>query len=553
LARFGNGSADRKATILGACAARLIDDPSVLVAYHDVLLFALAYPETSALREAARRELERVARTARRLAEHGSTKAQARLENTGIAWSALTIGFGWDIACWLVERFPRHAEIDQFGVGGAALAGLLQHALPAAEFELLAADDTDAMAVLDRASAGHRGTRLQWLVEQVRRLPCSEPLREYLYDSLQPFLTIRPAATMLSRSFARGLPAPAFYHRSPLVREIDVPALIADPLPPARRLSMRERHLVVDAGRGMLAALGRETDAVAASYPKGVAWHDLGRGAAIALYTMRAERRGAFDSHVGFMLFKNGLAVGYGGGWPFLGTCKIGVNIFAPYRGGESAWLFGQVLRVYAQRFAVERFVAEPSQIGHQNPDGLASGAYWFYYRLGFRTADARLARIADDEAARTAADRGYRTPMATLRRFTRSDLEMPLARPDWLGDRAHACDPADLSLAVSTWIARRFHGDRSAAEFAALRIVTRALGAARHERWSDDRRRAFRDLALLIAQIPDLAHWSHRDKRDTLALMRARSGDEFRYFARLQKHDRLRAALIAIGERAAA
>ena len=79
----------------------------------------------------------------------------------------------------------------------------------------------------------------------------------------------------------------------------------------------------------MLAALGRETDAIALAYPDGVAWHEVGRGVAVALYTIEPARRNPLDSHIGMMLFKNGVPVGYGGGWPFAGSCRIGVNIFA--------------------------------------------------------------------------------------------------------------------------------------------------------------------------------------------------------------------------------
>ena len=127
------------------------------------------------------------------------------------------------------------------------------------------------------------------------------------------------------------------------------------------------------------------------------------------------------------MLFKNGVPVGYGGGWPFLGTCQIGVNVFAPFRGGESALLFGQVLRVYRQCFGVGRFVAEPSQFGGTNSEGLRSGAFWFYYRLGFRPVDPESARRADDEWSRMQADPDYRTPIAGFARFTGSDIELRL------------------------------------------------------------------------------------------------------------------------------
>ncbi len=154
------------------------------------------------------------------------------------------------------------------------------------------------------------------------------------------------------------------------------------PLAPPRALTRAQRRQVLDAGRAMLASLGRETDALAAAEPDGVEYHVLGRGVAIALYTMAPGRRLPLDSHVGFMLFKNSLPVGYGGAWPFLGTAKIGVNIFAPYRGGESAHLFCQVLRVYRQRFGIDHFIAEPSQFGGGNREGLESGAFWFYYRL---------------------------------------------------------------------------------------------------------------------------------------------------------------------------
>ncbi len=76
---------------------------------------------------------------------------------------------------------------------------------------------------------------------------------------------------------------------------------------------------------------------------------------------------------------KNGVPVGYGGGWPFLATCRTGTNVFAPFRGGESSWLFAQVLRAYRQHFGVKRFVVEPYQFGAGNREGLLSGAFWFY------------------------------------------------------------------------------------------------------------------------------------------------------------------------------
>jgi hypothetical protein len=350
---------------------------------------------------------------------------------------------------------------------------------------------------------------------------------------------------MLSRTFVRGLPGRTFYHRDGIVRAVDLGSLLKEPLPAPRRLTRHERHHVVDAGRATLAALGRETDAIALAYPDGVAWHELDRGVAVALYTMEPSRRSPLDSHVGMMLFKNGVPVGYGGGWPFAGTCRIGVNVFAAFRGGESALLFAQVLHVYARRFAVGRFIVEPSQFGGTNKEGLQTGAFWFYYRLGFRPIDARSASLAAAEWARMQAERSYRTPIAELRRFARSDLELRLRDTP-------VCEPADLSGAASAWIDAYHAGDRTAALGAACRIVRRALGGVDDERWTKSERLAFAELALLVAQIGDVGGWSAADKRTLVAWMRAKGGDEFRFHALLAQHRRLRAALCQLAESSA-
>ena len=551
--RFGAEAAAHKLALLRACSSGAVVDPDVLLAYHDCLLFLLAYPESAQLHALTRRELLRVSLAARAIVENGKARMRSRLANSGVAWAPMTIAFGHDIARWLATRYSPYAEIDSFDTAGAPLAQLLRHALPPLEFELLATAEADSAAFLAQASDGHRSTRLSWLVAQIARLPCSDDLREHLFDSLHAYVTINPGASPLSRTFVRGPATKTFFHRDGLRRVDDASMLLREPLAAMPTLSHVERSHLLDAGRAMLASLGRETDALAAATPEGIEYHVLDRGIAVALYTMAPGRRLPLDSHVGFMLFKNAVPVGYGGAWPFLGTAKVGINIFAPFRGGESAYLFCQVLRVYARRFGIGHFIAEPSQFGGGNREGLESGAFWFYYRLGFRPVAPKLAAIAAFEFARMRREPGYRAPLAVLRRFTRSDIELHLdpSRPDGKRDARPACDPADLSLAVSAWIATRFHGDRDAATHSAVRKVTRTLGARDTSVWPPGERAAFESLCLLLALVPDLAQWPARDKARTIAVTRAKGGDEFRYFDLLRKHPRLQAALREISARA--
>jgi hypothetical protein len=542
--RFGGADGARKLALLRAAVGAPLCDVEVLLAYHDVLLFLLAYPATAAMRSRATRELARVAATTRDIDANGPARARARLRGSGVAWSTITIAFSYPIARWLVSHFPGCADVDSFGARGGLLAEWLRHALPLAEFELVASGEDAPETLLEAGTTGWRGGRLAWLIEQFERLPSNSALRESLYDNLDLFLTLNPRDAPISRTFVSGLPAATFYHRRSLLREVDADRLIATPLSPPRRLGRDACQHLVDAGRAVLAMLGRETDPITHADVPRTRYHDLGRGLAIALYSALPARRGALDSHIGYVLFKNGVPIGYGGGWPFLGTCKIGINIFAPFRGGESAFLMASVLRTYAQLFAVERFVVEPYQFGAGNREGLDSGAFWFYFRLGFRPVEPELRALALDQFDRMRRTPGYRTSRSVLRQFTRSDLERPVV----LGAAA-ACDPAALSHATTAWIGARFHGRRDRAEAAALRGVVAALGLQDARGWNDDERNALRAVAPVFAQIADLHAWPARDKRRIIALIRAKGGDEYRYFALMARFSRLRDGLNVVAE----
>ncbi len=544
---FGAADRARSLALLHTAADAALGDPEVLLAYHDVLLFLLAYPWTAAMRSLAARELTRVAAAARDIDARGPARVRASLGGSGIAWSAITIAFGYPIVRWLVSRFPGCVEVDSFGERGALLAEWLRHGLPPAEFELLASGEESPEALLDAGTTGWPGRRLAWLVAQFERLPCDPALRESLYDSLDLFVSLNPRDAPISRTFVRGLPGPAFYHRHPLLRSVDADRLIATALPQPRRLGRDARTQLVDAGRAVLAMLGRETDPIAHADIARTRHYRLGRGVDIALYSATPMQRSALDSHIGYVLFKNGVPIGYGGGWPFLGTCKIGINIFAPFRGGESAFLMASVLRVYTKLFAVERFVVEPYQFGAGNREGLESGAFWFYFRLGFRPVKPTLRAVAVDEFARMQQNPRYRTPLSVLRRLARADLERPVTR-----EARDACDPAALSQAVTTWIASRFQGRRDRAEAAALRRVEAALKLGDIGRWNDDERNALRAMAPVLAQLKDLHAWPASDKRRMVALIRAKGGDEYRYFALMADFARLRSGLNAVAETAA-
>jgi hypothetical protein len=519
LAQFGRGVAAARRAALSGARRRGFADASALLDYHDLMLFLRAHPATRDEYAVAARELERVAAALREIAEHGRAGERRALEQSGAAWTPVRAAFGLAIGRWLVARHP----------GKATLAA----ALPPMQAEIAGGGHLDGEAIV--ATYAGAGDRLAWLVRTFDALPASDAVREQLYESAGTWVTLAPRGSALSRTFLRG-PEEAPFLVDRLKRDVDLAAAIELPLPRAAARLVAEREAIVDASRGTLAVLGRETDAMATTSARDTEYHRLGRGLAIALHAPAAGRRGSLDAHVGFVLFRNGVPVAYGGGWPFAGGCRIGVNVFPAFRGGESAWLFAQVLRAYRQRFRVTRFIVEPSQYGQDSREGLLSGAFWFYWRLGFRPVVPRIRALAESEAAKIAADRRYRAPIAVLKRFTASDLALDVV------PGASPPDPGELAERASAWLVAHGRGDPARAERDAVGMLERLVG--RKAPANGVELRVWRAWAPLLAQCPSIAAWPRAARAGVASVLRAKARDEFAFQRKLLAHARLCAAL---------
>jgi hypothetical protein len=69
----------------------------------------------------------------------------------------------------------------------------------------------------------------------------------------------------------------------------------------------------------------------------------------------------------------------------------------------------------------------EPSQFGFNNPDGIKSGAFWFYYKYGFKPVDPELKALAENEYHKIKTKKNYRSTEKTLLRFTESNIGVSL------------------------------------------------------------------------------------------------------------------------------
>ncbi|MCA1628458.1 MAG: hypothetical protein LC742_10915, partial [Acidobacteria bacterium] len=209
-----------------------------------------------------------------------------------------------------------------------------------------------------------------------------------------------------------------------------------------------------------------------------------------------------------------------------------------------------RLMRLYHQLLGVEVFSVEPYQLGGSgNEEGIESGAFWFYRKLGFRPIRPELAALCELEERKIAARHEYRTPARTLRRLASGHLlyEAPNAQSgQW--DQFHV---RHIGLAATRLMGQRFGGDAARARPHVIAVVSRSLNIST-TKWPAAAQHAFSDLALVWSLISDLARWTADEKKALTLIARAKaSSDERKYIRLLHRHPRLRAAIIKLGSAA--
>jgi hypothetical protein len=533
-------------------AARLdLRAPEDLIRLHEAVLFLRAYPHDTRVLAAADRVLEAFARRLARLRDSDADlDAFDALEVAGVSGTVVSTDFSFDLVRRLLGRHPRELSIDWDACEAEdRMRASWPAFVPLLEEEALADANVPYLDWL-AAAAGRRRDDAAWIVSRYAALPAPEPDRAERWDSLGAPVAWDLARSKSSRTLMRR-PGPArFFHDTPLLarREVSLDAIVGGPPLRLTRLSRREGERVCDMVREATAVRYREFYTFTYADPSTVVAARPGRGVELFLLGVTPERRLPLRAAYGGFVVKNGIPVGYIEGLAFLERLEIGFNLYYTFREGESAWIYAQVLRLHRDALGVTSFSIDPYQLGFENEEAISSGAFWFYRKLGFRPTDPVVARGVEREESRIAADPRYRSSPAALRRLVTHNLlyEAPGTRTrEW--DRFHI---REIGLAVNRRMRREFGGSASRLRAAAERRVSKALGMAVPR--EPLARRAFSDFALVLDRIPGLARWSAAEKRDAADVIRAKAGRSERgYLRRLQRHARLRKALIRLGTRA--
>jgi hypothetical protein len=421
---FGPDEAGKVEALLRRLARQRFRDTDSLTRYHELLLFVRAYPHNAAVMRAAEKELNGFAKRVEWLAEQGvDASPLEHPQVSGIAGTPVTDNFSFYVVRWLMQRHPSQTSIywDWFEDENR-LAATWPRFIP-----LLAEDSSVEANVPYRdwlRTARGRESELSWLIHRFDEMPLPDEAKAEIYDSQNLYVQWSPPF----RATRTGLRAPArklFYHRGPLIqrRDINLNDEVVQPPPPLRKLSVRDAEKAIDRAREASTIRYRELYAFTHTDPKHIYHAELGRGVELFLMGVPPKKRLPLRAVHAATIFKNGVPIGYFESLTLFERMESGFNLYYTFRDGETAWLYARILNVMHHFTGATAFTLDPYQIGHENEEGIESGAFWFYRKLGFRPTRRELLTLAEREEKEIATRKDYRTPAKTLRELAKGPM----------------------------------------------------------------------------------------------------------------------------------
>jgi len=526
---------------------------------HELLCVLYAYPDDRAVFEQA----ERMLRTFD--ARPDLRRFRDDLVDTGIAGTVTFYRFEAPTARWLAARWGRFLTVDWEEVDENRVARHLTLFSLGAECPGL---DEPPLQLHGRAWLDRlRGTETDaaFLIRRAADLGADEVVRNRVYDELGLMLRLAPGPDTPSRSRAR-------YERSPFVPQVgpmrgpsrasgsprassrgegrpDLAAEASAPPQGARFVSKREGQSLIDLAREAMVTRSRDLHAFEFASPLDVRIVEAGGGLQFACFGVRPEHRHLLEAVYAFLLLRNGVPIGYALASALFRSSEVAFNIFETYRRAEAAFVYGRLLGTLRMLFGSDTFSVPPYQLGHENEEGIESGAWWFYYKLGFRPRNPETQRIVRRELARMRRRRSHRSSHATLRQLVRRFVFLDL---EGERDAVMGAFPGDaVGLAVTDFVNRRFGADREAAARRCASEAAQLLLAGDWRRWPEGERVAWTRLSPLVLMLPGVARWSPSDRRALAAIVRAKgSRYETRFVELANRHPRFHRALAALGRR---
>src|SRR5664280_3267555 len=243
-------------------------------------------------------------------------------------------------------------------------------------------------------------------------------IRDRAYEGLELPLVLAPGPGEPARTHAASPVSTVHFQTAPFASgRPDVRSDVARPPKSVVVASPAEGRSLLDLARESMVTRQRDLDVFQWGDPDGVRLAHFEDGLSFVVIGAVTERRLLLESVYGFLTLKHGVPISYVLVSALFGSSEIAYNVFETFRGGESGRIYGKVLSTARHLFGSDVFTIFPYQLGgYGNPEALASGAWWFYQKLGFRPRAPRVVALMNEELDRMKADPAYRSSVATLK-----------------------------------------------------------------------------------------------------------------------------------------
>lgn len=536
---FGALPAQRKRELLARMDAVEMPDARSVLRLHEVLLVLRAYPDDPDVLAAAEKLLASFAR------RRDLRRFRAELADTGIAGTDTRYPFFAPTARRLVRRFGRRLRVDWATLGDPArLEGRL--ALLASYSETPGLDEWDMpLRKWVARLKGPEESDAEFLVQRLARLGPDAMARDTLYEELGLELVL-PAGDdtpCRTRELAPNV-APVFRTRALDRGRPDIRAVLRAKPRAVRSCEPEEAERLVELARDAMVSRQRDLDAFMHADVRDVRRYTFDDGLEFVAIGVAPERRLMLESVYAFLTLHNGVPMGYVLASALFGSSEIAYNVFDTFRGGEAGAVYGHVLTMARALFGSRDFTVYPYQLGGDgNSEGLKSGAWWFYQKLGFRPRDAGALALMEDELRRMQRDPRQRSSIATLRKLAKHNVywHPGPARDDVIG----VFPLENVGLALTDMLAHRFGSDRERGVETCAREAAALCGNVAWREWSVDEQLWWKRWAPLVVALPGTQRWSASELAGLVACVRAKGGTRESDFVRLlDAHRSLRSAL---------
>lgn len=536
-------SSIEKQELLKSLQRRRFNNPQDVYQFHELLCYLRAYPDNQNI-------LDQVNRALAEFPLRSDVKRyRNKLISSGIAGTPIDYCFFSPMARWLVNKWPEHLFIDWNETENPEQLQLLLPLLVSySEVDQL---DEYYLPVKDwmHRLKGPAETDATFFKRRLDKINSNSFAQDILHDRLNIAFRLEPGTDTPSRTNLFYPPKLIHFQKTQLNRgRPNLRKFLTSQLFSVRYLSLKKGEELVDLARSTMVTHQRDLDGFSYGNKNDVLMIDTGNGLQIACLGIIPENRYLLHATYSFLFLKNGVPIGYFPLSIIFRTAEIAFSIFSGFRGAEAAYIFAKTIAVIHQLFEVDTFTLDPYQLGYGNKDGIKSGVWWFYYKLGFRPDDPEIKKLVRQELAHMNKNPRYHSSSQTLRKFSEDYMCFEISPKT--SNKTIMPLLSNISSGISQYLAHEFgsnreKGIRQCATDAAKLLCLRSL-----QKLDNNERNSWERWSPLVLQLTGINRWSIANRRALAKIICAKGGRRESEFLRLfNQHRLLQTALVCFAE----